>query len=46
MFTWYRFPFWPIRPIFGFQILLGILAVAGLIFSLIMLIDCFKETDF
>ena len=43
MFTWYRFPFWPIRPIFGIQALLGILAVAGLIFSLIMLIDCLKR---
>lgn len=43
MFTWYRFPFWPIRPIFGIQALLGILAVAGVIFSLIMLIDCLKR---
>ncbi len=43
MFTLCRFPFWPIRPIFGIQALLGILAVAGLIFSLIMLIDCLKR---
>lgn len=43
MFTWCRFPFWPIRPIFGIQALLGILAVGGVIFSLIMLIDCLKR---
>ena len=43
MFMWCRFPFWPIRPIFGIQALWIILAVAGVIFSLIMLIDCLKR---
>ncbi|MBC8472283.1 MAG: hypothetical protein H8D56_22715 [Planctomycetes bacterium] len=43
MFNWFRFPFWPIRPIFGFEALLGVLAVLGVIFSVIMLIDCLKR---
>jgi hypothetical protein len=43
MFTWCRFPFWPIRPIFGVQALWGLLAVLGVTFSLIMLIDCLKR---
>jgi hypothetical protein len=43
MFNWCRFPFWPIRPIFGFEALWGVLAVLGVIFSLIMLIDCLKR---
>ncbi|MBW7989095.1 MAG: hypothetical protein FVQ84_03640 [Planctomycetes bacterium] len=44
MFNWCRFPFWPIRPIFGFEALWGVLAVLGVIFSLIMLIDCLKRS--
>ena len=43
MFTWCRFPFWPIRPIFGIHAMWNILAVAGVIFTLIMLIDCLKR---
>lgn len=43
MITWCRFPFWPIRPIFGFPALCHILAVLGVIFSIIMLIDCLKR---
>ena len=43
MFAWFRFPFWPIRPIFGVEVLWGALAVLGVIFSLIMLIDCLKR---
>ncbi len=43
MFRWCWFPFWPIRPIFGIHAMWGILAVAGVIFSLIMLIDCLKR---
>ncbi len=43
MFTWCRFPFWPFRPIFGIQVLWGVLAIVGVIFSLIMLIDCLKR---
>ena len=43
MFNWCRFPFWPIRPIFGVEAFFGVLAIAGVIFSLIMLIDCLKR---
>ena len=43
MFNWCRFPFWPIRPIFGFEALWIVLAILGVIFSLIMLIDCLKR---
>jgi len=38
-----RFPFWPIKPIFGIEGLVGVLAIAGVIFSLVMLIDCLKR---
>ncbi|MBW7990891.1 MAG: hypothetical protein FVQ84_12865 [Planctomycetes bacterium] len=43
MFMWCRFPFWPIRPIFGIHAMWNILAVAGVVFTLIMLIDCLKR---
>ncbi len=45
MFTWRmcRFPFWPIRPIFEFEALWGILEILGVVFSVIMLIDCLKR---
>jgi hypothetical protein len=43
MFNWCRFPFWPIRPIFGIEALWGVLAVVGVVFSIIMLIDCLKR---
>ena len=43
MVTWCRFPFWPVRPIFGIQVMWGVLAIVGVIFSLIMLIDCLKR---
>ena len=43
MLNWCRFPFWPIRPIFGFEVMWIVLAVLGVIFSLIMLIDCLKR---
>ncbi len=43
MFTWCRFPFWPIRPFFGIHAMWGVLAIVGVIFSLIMLIDCLKR---
>jgi prolipoprotein diacylglyceryltransferase len=32
-----RFPCWPIKPIFG------LLAIAGIIFSIVMIIDCLKR---
>ncbi len=43
MVTWCRFPFWPIRPLFGFEAMWGVLAILGVIFSVIMLIDCLKR---
>ncbi|MDH4239554.1 MAG: PLDc N-terminal domain-containing protein [Phycisphaerae bacterium] len=38
-----RFPFWPIAPIFGPEALPTLLAIAGIIFSIIMIIDCLKR---
>jgi len=38
-----RIPCWPIRPFFGSEVLLGILAVAGFVFSLVMLVDCLRR---
>ena len=43
MFNWCRFPFWPIRPLFGIHALWDVLAVIGVIFTIIMLIDCLKR---
>ena len=39
-----RFPCWPMEPVFGAGVLVGLLAIAGVIFSLVMLIDCLKRT--
>lgn len=38
-----RFPWWPISPVFSCVTVVGILAIAGVIFSLVMLIDCLKR---
>ncbi|MBA7610010.1 hypothetical protein ES703_17213 [subsurface metagenome] len=38
-----RFPWWPMSPAFGAGVLLGILVIAGAVFSLVMLIDCLKR---
>jgi hypothetical protein len=38
-----RFPFWPIPPIFGPEALPKLLGIAGIIFSIVMLIDCLKR---
>lgn len=38
-----KFPFWPIAPIFGPEALPTLLAIAGVIFSIVMLIDCLKR---
>ena len=43
MLNWCRFPFWPIRPLFGIHALWDVLAVLGVVFSIIMLIDCLKR---
>jgi hypothetical protein len=38
-----KWGFWPLGPIIGVRIILGVLAVAGMVFSLVMLIDCLKR---
>jgi len=38
-----RFPWWPLAPVFGAGILVSLLAIAGVVFSLVMLIDCLKR---
>ncbi|MHC4086509.1 MAG: hypothetical protein ACYSU5_15075 [Planctomycetota bacterium] len=38
-----RFPCWPIAPIFGPEALPTLLSIAGIIFSIVMLIDCLKR---
>jgi hypothetical protein len=38
-----RFGFWPLGPIVSVKILLGVLAVAGAAFSVVMLIDCLRR---
>ena len=43
MATMCRFPCWPMGPVPGARILVGLLAIAGAIFSLVMLIDCLKR---
>jgi hypothetical protein len=40
----FRFPFWPGWPFFNAPMMLGVLAIAGLVFSIIMLIDCLKRS--
>ncbi len=37
------FPFWPLRPVFEIHYLTGLLAIAGVVFTVIMLIDCLKR---
>lgn len=39
----YRFSCWPLGPIPGLRPLVGLLAVAGVIFSIVMLVDCLKR---
>jgi len=39
----YRIPCWPIRPFFGSEALLVLVAVAGFIFSTVMLVDCLRR---
>jgi len=38
-----RLPFWPMGPIVGCHVLAVLLAIAGAIFSVVMLIDCLKR---
>ena len=36
-------PCWPMSPVLGWRVLGGVLAIVGLIFSIVMLIDCLKR---
>ena len=38
-----KFPFRPMAPIFGAGVLAVLLAIAGVVFSIVMLIDCLKR---
>ena len=38
-----KFPWWPVVPIFGGNVLAGLLFIAGVVLSLVMLIDCLKR---
>lgn len=40
-----KFPCWPVWPFFsrGAGVLAGLLFIAGIVFSLVMLIDCLKR---
>lgn len=38
-----RFPFWPMAPLFGAGALAVLLAIAGVVFSIVMLVDCLKR---
>jgi hypothetical protein len=35
--------FWPLGPMVSSKIILGVLAVAGVVFSIVILIDCLKR---
>ena len=37
------FPCWPIAPVLGGGVLLVLLGIAGIVFSIVMLIDCLKR---
>jgi len=37
------FPFWPMRPVFALDGLVSILALAGIVCTVIMLVDCLKR---
>ncbi len=39
----WRFPWWPLGPFFGAGVLVTILAIAGVIFSIVMIVDCLKR---
>ena len=38
-----RFPFWQMAPLFGAGALAVLLGIAGIVFSIVMLIDCLKR---
>ena len=39
----FNFPCWPFVPIVQFGSIMGLIAVAGVVFSILMLIDCLKR---
>ncbi len=39
----FRFPWWPISPVFTAGVFTWLLIIAGVIFSIVMLIDCLKR---
>jgi len=39
----YKFPYWPIRPLWGAGVFVTTLAIAGVVFTIVMLIDCLKR---
>jgi hypothetical protein len=39
----YKFPWWPVRPFWCAGVFVTLLAIAGIIFSIFMLIDCLKR---
>ena len=38
-----KFPWWPVLPIFGAGVLAGLLFIAGVVLSIVVLIDCLKR---
>lgn len=38
-----KFPWWPMLPIYVGGVLLGLLFIAGVVLSIVMLIDCLKR---
>jgi len=38
-----RFPWWPMGPFIGAGVFVTLLAIAAVVFSIIMLIDCLKR---
>lgn len=43
MWTCWRFPFWPIGPVFCGQAFMTLLKIAAVVFTIAMLIDCLKR---
>jgi hypothetical protein len=39
----YKFPWWPVRPFWFAGAFVTLIALAGIIFSIFMLIDCLKR---
>ena len=37
------FPFWPVKPFFNLESMAGLVALVGIVFTVIMLIDCIRR---